>query len=64
MVVKEFYMTRTDGVNLYKSYSNQGMYIKQVQTGNKYESAIDIEDSPYTYMETDEPIIIVWNNLS
>ena len=56
MVVKEFYLTREDGVNLYRSYSNEGFYIIQDQTGNKYEEAIDVENSPYTYTETDEKV--------
>lgn len=56
MVVKEFYLTRGDGVNLYRSYSNGGFYIIQDQTGNKYEEGIDVETSPYTYTETDEKI--------
>ena len=56
MVVKEFYETRDDGVNLYRSYSDEGFYIIQDQTGAKYEEAIDVEGAPYTYTETDEKI--------
>lgn len=56
MVRKEFYKTREDGVNLYRSYSDEGFYIVQDQTGIKYADAIDIEGAPYTYTETDEPI--------
>lgn len=54
MVVKEFYMERADGVKLYRSYSNEGFKIKQVETGEVYDDAIDVEDAPYTYIETDE----------
>lgn len=52
MIIKEYYMTRKDGVNLYKTYSDQGYYIVQVETGNEYTVAIDVEDAPYTYHET------------
>ena len=57
MVVKEFYRTREDGVNLYRNYSDEGYYIIQDQTGAKYAEAIDVEDAPYTYTETDESIL-------
>lgn len=53
MIVKEYFKTREDGVNLYKTYSDLGNYIKQVETGNIYDIAIDIENAPYTYEETD-----------
>ena len=53
---KEFYRTREDGVNLYRNYSDEGYYIIQNETGAKYEEAIDVEDAPYTYTETDEKI--------
>ena len=58
MIKKEFYRTREDGVNLYKSYSDAGFYIKQVETGVEYEEAIDVENAPYTYEETDKLIPI------
>ena len=47
MVVKEFYRTREDGVNLYKSYSDEGYYIQKVGTNEVYTEAIDVEDAPY-----------------
>jgi hypothetical protein len=56
MIVREFYEKRFDGVNLYRTYSDEGFYIKQFQTGNIYSEAIDVEDAPYTYSETDEQI--------
>lgn len=56
MIVKEFYKTREDGVNLYRTYSDADMMILQNETGNKYSEAIDIEGAPFTYTETDEPI--------
>lgn len=56
MVIKEFYEKRADGVNLYRHYSNEGFRIKQEQTGYVYDEAIDVEDAPYTYIETDEKV--------
>lgn len=53
MIKKEFYKTRKDGVNLYRTYSDQGYRIKQIETSNVYDEAIDVEDAPYTYEETD-----------
>lgn len=56
MIVKEFYMTREDGVNLYRTYSDEGFCILQNETNVKYSEAVDVEDAPFTYTETDEPI--------
>lgn len=56
MIVREFYRTRKDGVNLFRTYSDEGMYIMQIPTGIKYAEAIDVESAPYTYSETNEKI--------
>lgn len=56
MIVKEFYTTRKDGVNLFRTYSDEGMYIVQNETNTKYTEAIDVENAPYTYTETSEKI--------
>ena len=56
MIKKEYLETRADGVKLYHTYSDTNHYIKQVETGNIYFDAIDIEGAPYTYEETDELI--------
>jgi hypothetical protein len=56
MIVREFYKTRKDGVNLYRTYSDSNMYIRQVETGVEYSEAIDVENAPYTYEETDKAI--------
>lgn len=56
MIVKEYYATREDGVNLYRTYSDSNFKIKQVETGTVYDEAIDVESSNYTYVETDELI--------
>lgn len=56
MIVKEFYKTRKDGVNLYRTYSDENFKILQVETGNIYDEAIDIETANFTYEETNEKI--------
>ena len=56
MMKRDFYKTRNDGVNLYKTYSDEGYRIRQIQTNNIYDEAIDVENTPYTYEETDEKI--------
>ena len=56
MIVREFYKTRQDGVNLYRTYSDSNKYILQVETGIKYGEAIDVENANYTYTESDESI--------
>jgi hypothetical protein len=56
MIVKEFYMRRNDGVNLYRTYSNKGLRILQNETGVIYDEAIDVENARYTYSETEEKI--------
>lgn len=56
MIIKEFYRTREDGVNLYRTYSDEGYMIEQNETGAQYSDAIDVEGAPYTYKETDTPV--------
>ena len=52
MIIKEFYKKRSDGINLYRTYSDSKLMIKQVETGNVYTEAIDVENAAYTYEET------------
>ena len=52
MIIKEFYKKRSDGVNLYRTYSDSKLMIRQVETGNTYAEAIDVESAVYTYEET------------
>ena len=53
MLVKELYMTRADGVRLYRTYSDADKMILQNETNSVYSEAIDIEDALFTYTETD-----------
>ena len=59
MIRTEFYETRPDGVNLYRTYSDAHKRIKQDQTGAVYDEAIDIENSGYTYTETMESVEVL-----
>ena len=56
MIVREYFMTRKDGVKLYKTYSDQNKYIRKVGTEEEYDIAIDIENATYTYEETEKEI--------
>lgn len=56
MIVREFYETRKDGVNLYRTFSNEGVKIKKFGTEEIYDEAIDIENAPYVYLEIEEKI--------
>lgn len=55
-VIKEYFMTRADGVRLYRSYSDRNFYIKQFPTLIEYAEAVDVENASYVYIETDKPI--------
>ena len=60
-----YYMTRSDGVELYRfavpntktgdEWDRPQFKIRQDQTGILYDEAIDVENAPYTYTETDIP---------
>lgn len=56
MIVREYYKTRSDGVELYRTYSDAGYLIRQEQTGAEYSEAIDVGGAPYTYAETETTI--------
>ena len=56
MIVKEEFKTRADGVKLVRTYSDEGKKIIQNETGIEYTEAIDVENAPYTYTESDEDV--------
>ena len=56
MIIKEFYKTRKDGVNLYRTYSDNGFKIQKVGTDEIYDEAIDVENALFVYTETAELI--------
>ena len=53
MIIKEFYRTRDDGVNLYRTCSTEGLQIRKVGTDEIYDEAIDVENTHFEYEETD-----------
>lgn len=55
-IVREFFSRRSDGVNLYKTYSDAGMYIRKIGTEEVYQEAIDVETAPWSYEETEDKI--------
>lgn len=60
MIIKKFYRTRTDGINLYQTYSDKGLQIHKIGTDEIYDEAIDVENAPYRYEETDIKIDNMW----
>lgn len=42
-----------NGRNLVKSYSDKGFKIMQNETGIVYDSAVDVDGSPFTYSESE-----------
>lgn len=56
MIIKEYFLTRKDGVKLYRTYSDKNKMILQIETGIKYDEAIDVEFASYHYEETNEDI--------
>ena len=57
MIIKEFFeYSDALQMNLYRAYSDKGLKIKQVETGNIYDEAVDVETANYSYEETDIPI--------
>ena len=55
MIVRELHVTRRDGAKLYRTYSDNGKRILQVETGIVYDEAIDVDGATYTYVEYEEP---------
>ncbi len=55
-IVREFFTERPDGVKLYRTFSDTWKYVRQNETGEVFEDAVDVENSEYTYAETEEAI--------
>ena len=49
-IITEYYTTRSDGVVLNRTYSDEGLYIER--DGDAYEEAIDPADENRQYNET------------
>lgn len=56
MIIRKFFEERNDGVILYRSYSDKDVYIRKIGTNEEYSEAIDVEDAPYRYEETERLI--------
>ena len=55
MIKKESYMTREDGVELYRTFSDTDHKIRNKRTGNVYGDAVDVSEAE-EYEEVDEYI--------
>lgn len=55
-VIREYYMTRNDGVKIFRSYSDKDVYIRKEGTDLTDVEMYDVEDAHCEYTETDEPI--------
>jgi len=57
MIKTEYVGKNGLGVDLYKTYSDENKVIRQIETGNEYDEATDVEDENrnirYTYEETE-----------
>lgn len=62
MIKKELFKIRNDGVNLYRTYSDENYRILQVETNQVFDEAIDVETASFTYEETNEKIEEVEEN--
>ncbi len=56
MIKQELFKEQSNGVKLYRTYSDKNFKIKQIETDIVYDDAIDVEDSNFTYIETDEKV--------
>ncbi len=56
MIVQERFRLEEDGWVFVKTYSDAGMMIRQDETGDVYEEAIDPEQAGRTYTEMDIPV--------
>ena len=53
MIIEEYVLTRSDGVEIHRHYSDDHRYIIQQETGIAFEVAEDITPCEYTYVEGD-----------
>lgn len=56
MIVQEHYECDCAEMPLVRTYSDSGLKIRQIETGDVYDDAVDVAPCRYTYEETDEPI--------
>lgn len=58
MVKTEYFMTRTDGVKLFRTYSDNNKKLIR-NDGVVYDEAVDVEGIGYTYTESDEDVEVI-----
>lgn len=56
MIKVQYYTTRSDGVDLYRTYSDAEFKIHKIGTDEIYDEAIDVIGANFIYEETAEPI--------
>lgn len=56
MIKTDFFRTREDGVDLYRTYSDQNVKIHCNEDGGDYDDAVNVLNSGFTFYETDIPI--------
>ena len=59
MIIQIPYKCECAEMPLVRTYSDSGLKIRQVETGNVYDDAVDVAPCRYTYEETDEPIEVM-----
>lgn len=56
MIITKFYKKREDGIDLYRTFSNQGYCVRCDQDGTVYDEVVNVQNSGYTFTETDIPV--------
>ena len=56
MVITQYNKIRADAVVLNRTYSDKGVQIRKVGTNEIYDEAIDVENAPFAYEETDQAL--------
>lgn len=64
MIVKEYYATRADGVNLYSVKSDKSVYIREKNTGALYIEAVGVETASFEFEETDIEVKVELSDVS
>lgn len=55
-IQREFFGERSDGVKLFRTFSDAGKVIRQNETGISLDEAVDVETAQFSYTETEEDI--------
>lgn len=55
-IIRKYYATRKDKTKLYHTYSDNNKMIRKIGTSEEYIEAVDVENAPFEYEETDKDI--------